>query len=420
MATTTLRNPPVDWYHSDSEHQYQPLPVSEPHADLKRNAGGHPLQSVARRRNLYPHDSPGPSTSTTVHEPMTWSINSILRKHQRTRLYVRPLHWTSEQLRLLELTFEWTAKQKMLGHLWSSNLNDEQARSAAEGAERAARFLRRSWYRDCKTAAVQMLLSAYGLVNCRFNLLYFFFNGRAVANIDTHGIFSCSTSADSVAVAPTVAYLDLGLIATNREESVKMARRNQLNLPVGRLRQKRQRLIRPPNDLEDPYITAVLIALAQRQRLRTQDASLASSNSQTTKGISNVAPTPPQSQPLAEILQSSSETDIMSEDTATSFQVHVLALPAKKSQKLFFYTARIPLEFLDRLESPSQSFPTSPIRISYFEIPFMSENEMFDATKYAVDLMHSTGLAVHPQPDCGLVSQDDIHGEVDAGSQVQK
>ena len=43
------------------------------------------------------------STIATV--PELGSINDILRQHNRQRLYVRPITWTSDQLRLLECQF---------------------------------------------------------------------------------------------------------------------------------------------------------------------------------------------------------------------------------------------------------------------------------------------------------------------------
>jgi hypothetical protein len=45
-----------------------------------------------------PTDGPG-----AVPEPL--SINSILRQHCRSRLYVPPLHWTSDHLQLLDCRF---------------------------------------------------------------------------------------------------------------------------------------------------------------------------------------------------------------------------------------------------------------------------------------------------------------------------
>ncbi|KAJ4328617.1 hypothetical protein N0V84_000976 [Fusarium piperis] len=40
-----------------------------------------------------------------IQAPQPSSINSILREHSRTRLYVKPLYWTSQHLQLLNCQF---------------------------------------------------------------------------------------------------------------------------------------------------------------------------------------------------------------------------------------------------------------------------------------------------------------------------
>jgi hypothetical protein len=50
-------------------------------------------------------------------------------------------------------------------------------------------------------------------------------------------------------------------------------------------------------------------------------------------------------------------------------QVHLLATPTIDARNLYFYTARVPAEFLDRFDMPSRFFPSSPFVISYYRIP---------------------------------------------------
>lgn len=52
--------------------------------------------------------------------------------------------------------------------------------------------------------------------------------------------------------------------------SIKISTWTGANPPIARLRQKMQRRLQPTNEIEDPYIAAVLIALA-RQRRRPQN-----------------------------------------------------------------------------------------------------------------------------------------------------
>jgi hypothetical protein len=51
-----------------------------------------------------------------------------------------------------------------------------------------------------------------------------------------------------------------------RDDSIKIPTCNRLNPPIVRLRRKRLRLLQPPVEVEDPYIVAILIALAHEQR----------------------------------------------------------------------------------------------------------------------------------------------------------
>ncbi|KAI1157805.1 hypothetical protein F5B18DRAFT_139175 [Nemania serpens] len=45
------------------------------------------------------------SPNSSMQQPEPSSINSIIREHNRSRLYVRPLHWTSQHLQLLGCRF---------------------------------------------------------------------------------------------------------------------------------------------------------------------------------------------------------------------------------------------------------------------------------------------------------------------------
>lgn len=106
---------------------------------------------------------------------------------------------------------------------------------------------------------------------CLFsNRLGLFFDRRRVANIRTDAVFGLSDSK-----VPTLAYLDLETHARRRENhfippSVYDGRsdvsRGLINTPVIRLRTKKLYRARPTVEVEDPYILAALIALAQKQR----------------------------------------------------------------------------------------------------------------------------------------------------------
>ena len=60
-----------------------------------------------------------------------------------------------------------------------------------------------------------------------------------------------------------MAYLDLEFVRSRRNASIKVSGGNRPNPPIARLRQKIQRRLNPIMEAEDPYIAAVLVALAQ-------------------------------------------------------------------------------------------------------------------------------------------------------------
>jgi len=90
--------------------------------------------------------------------------------------------------------------------------------------------------------------------------LLFSFGSCPVATLPTNGVFSLSGT-DSV--APVMAYLDLEFVRSCRNESIKVSRCNRPNPPITHLRQKIRRRLNATMEAEDPYIAAVLVALAQ-------------------------------------------------------------------------------------------------------------------------------------------------------------
>jgi hypothetical protein len=78
-------------------------PKLSPHPrHRKRKADSDLLLSNTSPKRRQPPTIPRPFSVT---EPEPNSINAIMRKHCRTRLFVAPIGWTSQQLRLLECTF---------------------------------------------------------------------------------------------------------------------------------------------------------------------------------------------------------------------------------------------------------------------------------------------------------------------------
>ncbi|KAK3933438.1 hypothetical protein QBC46DRAFT_402393 [Diplogelasinospora grovesii] len=157
-------------------------------------------------------------------EPL--SINDILRKHSRDRLFVPPLHWTSQHLALLECRF---ARKEIGLHGYEQTQFPESLRLTA--CQLPGSF-------QAKTSIIHDLLEHFKLR--RYNTkLSFHFDG--------------------------LAYLDLGATQLRRNNSVPIPKCRLPNPPTIRLQLKRRQRLQPAKDFEDPYIAAVLIALAQKQ-----------------------------------------------------------------------------------------------------------------------------------------------------------
>ena len=97
------------------------------------------------------------------------SINGILRQHARQRLYVRPLHWTAEHLRLLGCVFT-TDRHAAVGKTRKETVLDEKlVRSTAE----TAAFLRPGVRSEIKAVVIRDMLADYGLSRVWYASLLF-------------------------------------------------------------------------------------------------------------------------------------------------------------------------------------------------------------------------------------------------------
>jgi hypothetical protein len=170
-----------------------------------------------------------------------------------------------------------------------------------------------------------------------------------VSTLSADGVFSTSPSGLD---PPTLVYLDLKALELRRNTSAGPLRPGEKSLLVNRIRLKQQRRVRPKNALEDPYIAAVLIAMAQARRQQTAGV---------VKHATTVKVRPSGHEEIkkpGEVSQNLMET-----------KVHLLALHSTGKPGLYFYTARIPNAILERLDHPSRSFDSSSVRISYQRIP---------------------------------------------------
>ncbi|KAF4979364.1 hypothetical protein FZEAL_4405 [Fusarium zealandicum] len=222
------------------------------------------------------------------------SLHAIIGKHGRTRLYTNPMEWTSEHLRLLRCQFlsEPISRRLPSPDLWETSVVpgpddnpwSEADVSPSEGALTAIAYLRGKR----KEFDLEYLMRGFGLW-------------------------------------PSDCWL------TNPA----------LNGPLWQKQNIRFKRMQPLDKLQDPYIVAALIALAQQQRhpieLRTYEVD----NVDSAQG--DLALDTCQLQPEAKDLY------------------EVFALVTGASDKaLHLYHAAIPTTFLDKFDMPSQPSP-SPI-----------------------------------------------------------
>ncbi|KAK0744908.1 hypothetical protein B0T21DRAFT_447997 [Apiosordaria backusii] len=168
------------------------------------------------------------------------SINDILRKHSRDRLFVLPLQWTAQHLALLGC---YLARKEIGLHGYEQAQFPEALRLTA--CQLPGSIL-------AKTSIICDLLEHFKL--SRYGTkLDFQFDRRVVASLETDGVFS------PVPTPPRLAYLDLEATQLRRDNSVPFIKSRRPNPPAVRLQRKRRRRLRPAKDIEDPYIAAVLI-----------------------------------------------------------------------------------------------------------------------------------------------------------------
>lgn len=287
-----------------------------------------------------PHASPTPSRSAESPEPS--SINAVLREHHRTRLYVPPLHWTQTHLQLLGCRFTLHPPPDE-GGAGSEAANapttdtDSQGQAMSAGASKALddaireaiAHIRHTPSTEVRTLAVRGLLDAHGFRQASSDLR-FHFNRRAVTMLPTQGVFSHPSNP----TAPCLVYLDLNTVAMRRDESVKLSSTtSQVNAPIARLRAIYRRRIQPQQEQEDQYIMAVLIGLAQLRRLQLAEGRAV--------------------------------------DCPDTVAVQLLAL-STNARGLYFYAARAPVAFLDKLDHPSRHFPGGSFHVPYYRISLTS------------------------------------------------
>ncbi|KAK0655492.1 hypothetical protein B0T16DRAFT_397113 [Cercophora newfieldiana] len=293
--------------------------------------------------------------STPISCTLSWplepfSINSILRANNRERIYQHPLRWSSRHLELLNCYFR--QKEAVCGSDRSVEQSGQQPGAAKLTTAAILRVAELSLFKcttEFRTLTIQYALEEHGIRRSSLNLP-FWFHQQPVTTLETDGVFS---SPDST--SPALAYLDLRSLESRRHKSIRLSTStNRYNAPVSRLVQRERYRLRPETEVEDPYIVAVLIALAQsRRRLQNKTGD-------NVDGLGKSAP---------------------------CFEVHLLALSAAGALSLCFYTACIPATFLDRFDQPSRYFPSQSLSITYRRIPLKQTSGFVRLMGYVISMV---------------------------------
>ncbi|KAL6809500.1 hypothetical protein GGI42DRAFT_340613 [Trichoderma sp. SZMC 28013] len=139
---------------------------------------------------------------------------------------------------------------------------------------------------------------------------------------------------------PVAAYIDLGELERLRKDTLRCYLPRQYNPLCYTIWDNRWKKLDPPEPLHDPYIFALLIAVAQEKRKHLQEA--------------NFTPEP--------------QTNFVSSQVLCSF---------KSKEHLRLYTANIPSSLLEMFNDPSWS-PPSPFSVSIqiYVVPISPEHTL--------------------------------------------
>ncbi|KAI0096930.1 hypothetical protein GGR51DRAFT_542346 [Nemania sp. FL0031] len=291
--------------------------------------------------------------------PHPLSVNGLLRKHCRERLYVKPLQWTARHLELLGYRFFRQSSKELKDH-GHQRRQQNSLGPPSEGRIRDAIYdvQRPNVGRDYKNCRIVGFLVGCEVIRLARSGLPFDFKRQTITKLRTNGTYSPGSKTASLA------YFDLERIKLWRNESIRFTWSKKVEGPVLAIKRKKQHRIQPPNEAEDPYIVAVLIALAQGLQRQHQDKKQSVDKPNECLESDPTKPDPA----------------VLSQQTATEFEVHVLAL-SKCGQSLYFYTANIPSISLDMWNEPSQFHNTNVVVVSYKVIRIRDCQELIQNIK---------------------------------------
>ncbi|KAK1749611.1 hypothetical protein QBC47DRAFT_418833 [Echria macrotheca] len=340
------------------------------------------------------------------------SIAQLLSTHPREQLFVHPLMWTARHLELLRCGFVDGGIIKTPGtspppadRAPADDCDDcdDDGDDGGDNHDEAAKLQRYLAYLNGEVLAAQRLAACRGTISKQNALLrlvpglkhrrdgiQFLFGRRAVADLPCSS-FSYTPQSPSQPTPPAhLVYLDLSDMERCRRSKLLGAppppgipRRR--NLPLTRRSEKQLRRIRPGKRYEDPYIAALLIALAQDQRhceKGSDDYDDDDDNDGNPSGAANAAP------------------------------LQMLLANGYDADWLYIYTTKVSTELLDMLNRPSYPLPANaqpgPGMVIYRQrLAFTPYNTL--SQRLSSFLQHASSLGEHSCcMEGGVVGQVDI------------
>ncbi|KAF9888050.1 hypothetical protein FE257_009315 [Aspergillus nanangensis] len=279
------------------------------------------------------------------------SIYSIIHRNSQIRLYVPPISWTSDHLRCLDCSFhrQIFPSDHVILHTKREPIGLPLIKTPAIMKKR----LVRPSVAENKGYTIENILEAYGISPNPSECLYFQFRHRDAAQVPTDDLYSSSAG------LLNMAYITFHAIEKLRERYVQLWKRTGASLYKKRIQLKH---LEPQDRHKDPYIVAVLIALAQQMRryqMQQNSENLNAADDQHSRASS---------QPGEGMGQVPSK--------AQSFKVKVLAIPGVVSKYFYVYTTTVSADFLDKFDEPSRYSPSSRFLVSYYCIPVKEETSL--------------------------------------------
>ncbi|GKZ42657.1 hypothetical protein AbraIFM66951_002349 [Aspergillus brasiliensis] len=191
---------------------------------------------------------------------------------------------------------------------------------------------------EVKKSAIKEILGAYDVCPLSHEHLSFYFRRQPAATVWTEGVFSRNSA------GPSLAYVTFDGIQS----------------------------VEATNNVEDPYIMGILIALAQEQWRHSQRneqhgeraaecSIMQHDKGHTTNGASAETPTSPRC-----------GTDRSPHDRSQCLRVDVLATSGIRDDYLYVYTAFLSVAFLKNFDEPWRSSPSFPVVVEYHPISLRS------------------------------------------------